>query len=217
MVSTRVFGLLSLREAINDNIGTMSTESVHIDSYDRNAQTNENLDGLVMPVVDVTRSAPLKVSHVNNVSGKNMVIPQYEENAMDIDVCNDINFSGDFGTPGISTPNGQTITVKGGCQRVHVSGVIHSDAGRQNSHVQVGNFMDQSYAMSNHVTLDFKHINGGKVNVVTGWVVPFSVTLKGSCKWLMWESVKLKAYVVAKFVVRFVLRIPKGVKGPAWM
>jgi hypothetical protein len=77
--------------------------------------------------------------------------------------------------------------------------------------------MDQTPAPTWGVHIHAEHRDGGPVNVVTGWVVPFSIHLSGDCEWLWWESMKLKAYIVAKFIVRAVLRIPRGVKGPSFM
>jgi len=160
-------------------------------------------------------STLLKISHCCNVSGEGLNIPQGNENAVDIDVCEDVALSGEFGTAGATCD--QVLTVKGGCRRVQVVGTVHTLKTRRLAHVQVGNWMDQSYDLTRDVTLDLQRADGGPVLVAIGWAVPFSVKLRGSCKYLVWESVKLKAYVLAKFAVRAVLRIPKGTKGPAWL
>jgi len=86
--------------------------------------------------------------------------------------------------------------------------------------VEIGDWMDQSYAPTSGVDLTGLEPHAdrrGKNRVAVGWAVPFSTKLGANCEYLVVESLKLKAYVVAKFVVRFFLRIPKGVKGPAWM
>lgn len=164
-------------------------------------------------------SSLLKISHKNGIPirGYNMKLPRGQENALDIEDCDDVDLQGEFGTDSLAGSEGQAITAKGGLCNAKLSGLIRGPAGRQNSHVQVGNWYDQNYRWSKNITLNFHHETLGTVNVVTGWVKPFSVKLKGECRWLVWESLKLKAYVLAKFAVRFVLRIKKGEKGPSWM
>lgn len=194
----------------------MSTEAITPDTYAKVATAGESLDGLDLSGVDRNLSAGLKITHTRDVHGRGLTLPQCRENSVDIDVAEDTVLDGVFGTLGMAPASGQAITVKGGSARTTLSGEILSEPGRQGAHIQVGNWMDQDYRLTSGTKLDFKHRLGGPVYVVTGWVVPFSTTLRGACEWRPWESLKLKIYVVAKFVVRFLLRIPKGTKGPAW-
>jgi len=178
-------------------------------------QDGVNFDNLDLSANDGREYSTLfKVSHCKDVSGEGLDVPQGNENAADIDVCEDVSLHGEFGTAGVI--GDQCITVKGGCRRVHLSGVIRTLTTRRKAHIQVGNWMDQSYRITRDVALDFKRSDNGPVYVAIGWAVPFTVQLRGDCRLLVWESVKLKAYVLAKFAIRAVLRIPKGTKGPAW-
>jgi len=174
-----------------------------------------NLDGLDLSEHDEGEfSTLLKISHSSHIAGVSLDIQQGNENAVDVDVCEDIAIAGEFGTAGAVCD--QVVTVKGGCQRIRIAGVIRTLETRRKAHVQVGNWMDQSYRLTRDVLLDFKRSDGGPVYVAIGWAVPFTVQLRGDCRLLVWESVKLKAYVLAKFAIRAVLRIPKGTKGPDW-
>jgi hypothetical protein len=196
----------------------MNTASETIDTYTKVATAGECLDGLDLTTApDTTMSAPLKIAHVSDVHGESVKLPQFRENAVDIDVATNIRLRGEFGTLGVAPAGGQVITVKGGSHAIDLGGTILSDPGRQGAHIQVGQWMDQTYAMTSGVSLDFIHPDALPVYVVTGWVVPFSVRLHGACRWLFVESMKLKAYIIFKFVVRLILRIPKGVKGPSWL
>jgi hypothetical protein len=161
----------------------------------------------------------LKISHKQGIPirGVGMVIPRGRENALDIEDCDDVILNGEFGTNSVDGAKGTAITAKGNLSNAHLSGLIRGPAGQQNAHIDVGNWYDQNYGWSKNIVLNFHHESVGPVYVVTGWVKPFSIKLQGGCKWLMWQSLALKAYVLAKFVVRFLMRIPKGVKGPAWM
>lgn len=180
------------------------------------AVEGENLDRLDLSAFDRTAFASLlKITHVNDVHGVALRVPSARENAIDIDCAQHILIQADVGSD--DSVGDQVVTVKGGSRNVYMDLIVRGPAGRQNSHIQVGNWMDQSYKITADVRIRAKHKDGGPVNVVTGWVVPFSVHLPGDCRWLFVESMKLKAYVLAKFLVRFALRIPKGVKGPAWM
>ena len=196
----------------------MATESVHSDLILRVALPGEKIDGYTVTQSDIVGlDTALKITHNLGVIVSQADIVGGTENAIDCDDSTDVSISGTFGSDIPLGPNAQVLTIKGGCVDIHAGGIIRGKPGRQNSHIQVGQWMDQSYAMTKHVTLDFKHASGANVNVVTGWVMPFTVALKGDCRWLFVESMKLKAYIIAKFIVRFVMRIPKGIKGPSWL
>lgn len=177
------------------------------------SQPIENLD--LLDVNGRAYASVLKCSHKQEVIIVGAKIPAGIENAADFDDIQDFDIDGEFGSS--DWTGDQVVTIKGGCRDGYISGTVYGPPGRQNSHVQIGNWFDQNYAMTQEIVVHLRHGIGGKVNVVTGWVVPFSIHLGPQCRWLFWESVKLKAYIVAKFAVRFVLRIKKGEKGPSWM
>lgn len=165
-----------------------------------------NLDGI---------ATPLKLSHSIDVSGIGIRSPQGLENALDINVCENVKLGGKFG--GGIVEGDQVVTVKGGSKNIELSGLIAGHGNRSGVHIEIGNHSDQSTEPTKNVVLDFDHEMGGPVYVSTGWVAPFSVKLHGKCKWAFVASMELKAYVFAKLIVRKILGIQIGVKGPAWI
>lgn len=206
----------------------MITASVRADVNFYNVGYLGGITSVVLPqedtpdltALDSTQFASTcKISHHTNVKGADLKIAQANENSVDIDVSTDVNISGDFGLPDKNGKIGradQVITIKGGSSAISISGIIHCQPTRGKSHVVVGEWMDQSYAMSSDVHLNLKQEDGSPINYTTGWVKPFSVKANGA-KWMMWESIGLKIYWIAKYIVRLVLRIPQGTKGPSWM
>lgn len=196
------------------------SESIHIDVNGMSiyGHGNEDISGLDLTSLDAASfDSPLKISHSTNIHGGELSIPQGKENSVDLNCVSGANLSGDFGVGQDSkTSEGQIITIKAS-DHIVISGVIHGSAGRQGAHVQIGQHSDQGYQPTKRVSLNLVHSDPNQnVFVVTGWVLPWTIELKGRCVWLRWESFKLFMYVVGKWIVRTILRIPKGVKGPSW-
>lgn len=152
----------------------------------------------------------IKLSDVNFSQGR--------ENSVDINNgANNIELSGHFGRLDINNSEAfipdQVITIKGGSKNVIVRGIIHSHGDR--CEIQIGNWSDQSYDNSTNITLDLTSSDGKPVIVQVGHAK--NVTLLGDCKLDKWGSLKLKAYWWLKRIVRAVMRIPVGTKGPSWM
>lgn len=199
------------------------SESTHIDNNpnsiygvvgrDISGEDRTNLDATVV-------DAPLKLSHSQHIIGTGLKIAQGQENSVDMNVCEDVDIAGDFGLPDASGKKGradQVFTIKGGSKRIRVAGKVFSEATRGKAQVVVGEWSDQSYVPSSQVTLDLFSHTVEPVYYATGWVVPFTVHGKTGMKWLFWESVGHKIYWVTKWLVRLVLRIPQGTKGPNWL
>lgn len=188
---------------------------------DKNLRSYYEERGLNLDSLDLSShedgdvSSMLKISHSSHIFGVNLSIPQGDENAVDIDVCEDVAIAGFFGDPGVECD--QVVTVKGGSRRIRVAGIVRTTQTRRKAHVQIGNWMDQSYRASRDIALDLERVDGGPVYVAIGWAVPFTTKLQGSCKLLVWESVRLKAYWIAKYVVRLFTGIKQGEKGPSWL
>lgn len=158
--------------------------------------------------------AILKVSHSSNLRGT-VVVPNGRENAVDINVCSNITLFGYFGGGGVT--GAQVITAKGGSHDIIIGGVITSAKTNSGIDVDIGNHSDQSRALTRRVKLNLVREDGSPVKVRIGWALPFSVKLGPGCKYMLWSSLTLKSYVLLKLIVRVVLRIPPGVKGPAWL
>ena len=197
----------------------MSTASTRpdINAFSAYAQENARLDGLNLSEYDGREySDALKISHCKHISGTNLVVPQGLEDAVDVTASEDVRLHGDFGTSG-ATFSEQVVTIKGGCKDVTLFGRLLTQGTKSRATVQIGNWFDQSYGITRGVTLNLSRPDGKPILVAIGWAVPFSTRLMGDCRYSVWESLKLKAYVAAKFIVRMALRIPQGQKGPAWM
>lgn len=143
------------------------------------------------------------------------VIAQGHENAIDINNrSKNIKYSN--ATIGATGENGdQVITIKGGSTDIQITGVLHTRGNRQSVDVDVGNWSDQSYNNSERITLNLTHVDGKKINVRIGRAK--NVILLGSCKQMVFASLVLKAYWWFKWLVRKVLKIPVGTKGPSWL
>lgn len=79
------------------------------------------VDGAKIPTLDLTSlgsdwTTPLKISHAHNIQLDCVIVPQGQENAIDIDVSEDIRVNGTI-LPGQGQ---QGITIKGGSKRVTV-------------------------------------------------------------------------------------------------
>jgi hypothetical protein len=194
----------------------MSNNSTKIDvnKVSFYGEENLNLDDIMIhnEIDDLDIASMLKISHCQNVKANHVIIGQGAENAVDISCSENVSLSGIFGAIGI--PCDQVITVKGGCRNINLYRYIDTPATKRKAHIEIGNWMDQSYKINKDITLDF--IGQDKIYVAVGWAVPFSVKLKSNCKYLFWRSVGLKFYWLAKFLIRLVMRIPKGTKGPNW-
>ncbi len=144
-------------------------------------------------------------------------VAQSKETSVDMDMARDMTVGGDFGLGPVGGDN--ILRAKGGFRRIAFAGQLHSRGQRNGIDIELGNWMDQTYALSWGCDLRgmLPHADGqGENTVAIGWVIPFTVQLGDNCRVLRWESLKIKLYVVAKFFIRLALRIPKGTKGPGW-
>lgn len=169
-------------------------------------------------------SSPLKISHSSQIVAEDLSVPQGLENALDVNVVDGLIASGKFGVGNdFKTTEGQVITIKASrdvCIGRRFNGEpseIYGKPGRGGAHIEIGQHSDQGCRPTSFVTLRVRHAEGGPVYVVTGNVLPWTMDFGENTVWLKWASVKLAAYVYFKLLVRIVLRIPKGVKGPSWL
>lgn len=175
--------------------------------------------GVDLEAVDGSQYAStLKLSdgiHDQLIAG--LRVPQSKETSVDMDWASYMAVGGDFGLGPVRGDN--VLRAKGGYKHIKFFGQLHSRGQRNGIDIELGDWFDQNYAISRTCDLTgmLPHADGqGPNTVVIGWVMPFTTKLGPNCKQLYWESIKLKAYVLAKFAARFVLRIPRGTKGPSW-
>lgn len=179
---------------------------------------------LALPIPDLTAvdgsqyATVLKMSDgVHDLDLTGLKVPGGHETAVDLDWATNVSLRGDFGLGPV--PSDNVLRVKGPFKNVKLSGFIWSYGQRNGIDIEIGNHFDQASGLGSGCDLTGleAHMNGDRVTVAVGWVVPFTVKLSHRQEYLIWESLKLKAYVAAKHLIRLVLKIPAGTKGPSWM
>lgn len=139
------------------------------------------------------------------------------ETSVDMDIATNMSVNGDFGL-GPQLGN-NVLRAKGGYSHIKFGGTLHSRGQRGGVDIELGDWMDQSYAVNKTCDLTgiLPHADGKGPNIVAiGWVMPFTTKLGANCKQSYWQSFLLKAYWPTKWLIRTILRIPKGTKGPSW-
>jgi hypothetical protein len=149
-------------------------------------------------------------SAIINLSG--LVVDQASENAVDANNKVSAVLEGVFGnsTPGIGN---QIFSVKGSCS-VSIKGTLKGAGNRLNADVLVDNWSDQDYGPSTVDLTQAKHETGRKLNVV--YRIGSSKII-GDCNKLLLPSIGLTAYFYVKLLVRKVMGIKQGQKGPSFL
>ena len=140
-------------------------------------------------------------------------IAQGNECAVDINNHGNVNLSGEFGSDNFQ--GNQIFSVKGG-STAKISGVIRGSGNRMGADVLVDNWSDQSYNGSTVDLTNAKHSSGRKLSVVKRYGAS-NVILGANAKVDVLNSLELTIYWYVKWLVRLVLRIPVGTKGPSWI
>jgi hypothetical protein len=149
-------------------------------------------------------------SAIINLSG--LVVDQASENAVDANNKVSAVLEGVFGnsTPGIGN---QIFSVKGGCS-VSIRGTLKGAGNRLNADILVDNWSDQDYSSSTVDLTQAKHETGRKLNVV--YRIGSSKVI-GDCNKLLLPSIGLTIYFYVKLLVRKVMGIKQGQKGPSFL
>ena len=154
----------------------------------------------------------LKLADRANITLDNLVVEQGSECTVDINNNVTATVTGTFGN---STPNigNQIFSVKGNCN-VTINGTLKGAGNRMNADILVDNWSDQDYSGSTIDLTNAKHETGRKLNVVyrVG-----SSKIKGDCNKLLLPSIGLTAYFYLKLLVRKVMGIKQGQKGPSFL
>lgn len=181
------------------------------------------LDGLdLTPHNESTHATALKCSHQNGVSGVELRIPAGNQASVDVDLCQNVTLDGEwaFGPVQPQTP----IRCKGGSAHIKFSGKVHQRGTRKvfpwcktPIDIELGDWMDQRWRLCHTIDVSgLSYVDGSPLNVCIGWCDPF--TIKVGDNTILWgQSVGMAAYVLFKGIVRWILRIPTGTKGPSWL
>ena len=154
----------------------------------------------------------LKLADNAIISLTNLVVDQANENAVDANNKVSATLEGVFGnsTPGIGN---QIFSVKGSSS-VSIIGTLKGAGNRLNADVLVDNWSDQDYGSSTVDLTQAKHETGRKINVV--YRIGSSKII-GNCNKLLLPSFGLTVYFYIKLIVRKVMGIKQGQKGPSWL
>ena len=143
--------------------------------------------------------AMLKVSHTTGLTLTGLEVAQGRENSLDLNNrCSDISLEGDWGwgDSGVGTGD-QVITVKGGCQRIAISGAVFSRG--KNAAVVIGAWSDQSHDCS--TDLDFTGLRSAHADQPLTFILARCkrVKLPEGAKVLRWKSLGYSCYWWAKW------------------
>ncbi len=160
----------------------------------------------------------LKIGDNSTVVLFNINVSQGYESAVDINNNCNTRLSGVFGD---TNKNGnQIISVKGGSYAVF-NGVLRGEGERKvlffnlTADVLVDNWSDQNYKGSFVDMGDSTHEAKRKIKVVKRFFA--STVLGANISLLYFQSFLFTVYWWAKFLVRKIMRIKKGEKGPSWL
>lgn len=149
----------------------------------------------------------LKFSNQQNYVLENAKVAQGKEDSVDINNnCSNIILSGEFGIGGGGT---QVMTIKGHSTNINIVGTSHGNK------IEIGNWSDQTYDISENITLNVTSVNGKPIMVAIGHAA--NVNLLGDCKKDTFSGIFISIYWWVKRIVRGILRIPVGVSGPSWL
>lgn len=168
---------------------------------------------------DLSKIDGSKYASVLKISGRfvgeisNAIAPQGKECAVDINTLAVVTLQGQFGSSDSS--GDQIFSVKGGAKAI-IKGVLYGAGNRMKADVLVDNWADLIYDGSTVDLTEASHVLGRKINVVKRYGAS-KVILGKNAKVDVIRSIGLTIYWWAKCVVRAVLRIPKGTKGPSWI
>jgi len=154
----------------------------------------------------------LKLADSANITLTNLVVDQGVE--CSVDANNKVNATvvGTFGNSTNGVGN-QIFSVKGGSTLV-IKGTLKGSGNRLNADILVDNWSDQDYDGSTVDLTYAKHETGRKLNVV--YRIGASKII-GDCNKLLLPSIGLTAYFYLKLLVRKVMGIKQGQKGPSWL
>jgi len=154
----------------------------------------------------------LKLADSANITLTNLIVDQGVECSVDANNKVTATVDGIFGNSTNNIGN-QIFSVKGGCN-ITIKGTLKGSGNRMNADILVDNWSDQDYSGSSVDLTQAKHESGRKLNVVYRIG---SSKITGDCNKLLLPSIGLTLYFYLKLLVRTILKIPQGTKGPSWL
>jgi len=165
-----------------------------------------------LPPNSTSFASILKLADSANITLTNLVIDQGVECSVDANNKVNATVAGTFGNsiPGIGN---QIFSVKGG-SNLTIKGTLKGSGNRLNADILVDNWSDQDYSGSTVDLTYAKHETGRKLNVV--YRIGASKII-GDCNKLLLPSIGLTVYFYVKLLVRKVMGIKQGQKGPSFL
>jgi len=154
----------------------------------------------------------LKLADTAIISLSGLIVDQGVECSVDANNKVSAVIEGTFGnsTNGIGN---QIVSVKGSSS-ITIKGTLKGAGNRLNADILVDNWSDQDYGSSTVDLTQAVHETGRKLNVV--YRIGSSKII-GNCNKLIWPSIQLTVYFYIKLLVRKVLGIKQGQKGPSFL
>ena len=165
-----------------------------------------------LPPNPTSYASILKIADNAIITLEGLVIEQGSECSVDINNNATAVVEGVFGSSVNGTGN-QIFSVKGKSV-VSIRGILKGAGNRLNADILVDNWSDQNYSGSVVDITDAKHETGRKLNVV--YRIGSSKII-GECNKLLWPSIQLTIYFYIKLLVRNIMRIKQGQKGPSFL
>lgn len=214
MFSINITMNASIRPDINYlNVGTQA--SVSDSGTPNQVITPNNLMNWDLSLIDGSKYASIvKLTSGIVFSQDGMNISQGLENSVDINNHANVLISGVFGTPD-NTIGDQIISVKGGSTAI-IRGYLSGRGKRNQADILIDNWSDQSFSGSTVNLLALSHTDGKKIRVVLRYGAS-KVELGEYAEVMKFASIKMTAYWWIKYIVRKIMRIPLGTKGPSFL
>ena len=170
------------------------------------------VDGKVLPDNPLQYASALKLCDGLQISLTGLEVAQCSECAVDINNHAFIAVEGVFGSSNIGIGN-QTFSVKGGSE-AYITGPLKG-FGNRKCDILVDNWSDQSYNGSIVNLIDASHESGRRLVVIKRYGAS---TINGNnFKVDIVRSLGLTIYWWTKWIIRKMLGIKIGQKGPSWI
>ena len=141
-----------------------------------------------------------------------LTITQGNENCVDINNRAKMTLTGTFGHE--SFQGDQLFSVKAGAW-ARIIGTIKGSGKRMKADIILDNWSDQNQDGSYLDITELKHETGRKIRIVKD-LLKGIMKLGSNAEVLYPQSLGLTLYNITKKLIRLVLRIPNGKKGPSW-
>lgn len=141
----------------------------------------------------------LKLSKATNFIGRKLTIIGGSENAIDMNrYCTDVLVEDCKLMGGMQCG----VVIKGGCRNVALRDVVFHDPDDAGYDIEIGGWSDQSDAPTTDITLDHcTRKDGRPIRVVLGNATRPRI-IGGNVKILFWRSLALKAFILARRLLR---------------